>query len=231
MLCRRRIGIESELMFAKTCTVDCFSGVLHKLRSYVLKGALALGPPFLLGCGGLSTVKPPDVNADQAAAAAIEMYDENGDGSLSETELKKLPALALSSSDKDGNEEVSAEEIADRIRMWSEGETGLMSFYCTVTMDGRALEGAVITLEPEPFLGDAVKPASGVSRIDGAILKIDPDLLPADQRTLRGVQPGLYKVRITHKSVTIPARYNTATILGQEIIPGTTGGAYKLTSR
>ena len=76
-----------------------------------------------------------------------------------------------------------------------------------------------------------MKPASGVSRIDGAILKIDPDLLPADQRTLRGVQPGLYKVRITHKSVTIPPRYNTATNLGQEIIPGTTGGTYKLTSR
>ena len=83
-------------------------------------------------------MKPPDVNADQAAAAAIEIYDENGDGSLSETELKKLPALTLSSADKDGNGEVSAEEIADRIRLWSEGETGLMSFYCTVTMDGRA---------------------------------------------------------------------------------------------
>lgn len=183
------------------------------------------------GCGGLSTVKPPDVNADSAAAAAIEAYDANGDGRLSGEELKKLPALTLATADKDHDGQVSAEEIAARIRLWSEGETGLMSFYCTVTLDGGPLEGAQVTLDPEAFLGDAVKPASGTTRIDGAILKIDPELLPPDQRTLRGVQPGLYKVRITHKNVTIPPRYNTATTLGQEVVPGTTGGSYKLTSR
>jgi hypothetical protein len=100
-----------------------------------------------------------------------------------------------------------------------------------VTLDGRPLEEAEVKLDPEPFLGDAVKPASGVTRSDGAILKIDPALLPEEDRYLRGVQPGLYKVRITHPSQKIPPRYNTATTLGQEIVPGTTGGTYSLTSR
>jgi hypothetical protein len=187
--------------------------------------------PLVGGCGGLSEVKPPQVNADVAAAAAIEAYDENSDGMLSEAELAKLPALTLKSADKDGDGQVSAAEIATRIRLWSEGETGIMSFYCTVTLDGRPLEGAEVKLDPEPFLGDAVKPASGVTRPDGAILKIDPTLLPEEDRYLRGVQPGLYKVRITHPSQKIPPRYNTATTLGQEIVPGTTGGSYALTSR
>jgi hypothetical protein len=186
---------------------------------------------FLCGCGGLSTVKPPDVNADEAAAAAIEAYDDDRDGSLSEAELKDLPALTIQSADKDSDGKVSADEIAARIRLWSEGETGISTFYCNVMLDGQVLAGAEVKLEPEPFLGDAVKPASGVTRPDGGILKIDPELLPEDLRMIRGVQPGLYKVRITHPSKNIPARYNTETTLGQEIVPGTTGGTYNLTSR
>jgi hypothetical protein len=201
---------------------------VHRFR---FAASIAIYSLLICGCGGLSTVKPPNVNADQAATAAIKAYDENGDGRLSADELKKLPAISLATADKDRDGQVSAAEIADRIRLWSEGETGIMSFYCTVTLDGGPLEGAEVKLDPEPFLGDAVKPAGGITRIDGAILKIDPELLPADQRTLRGVQPGLYKVRITHKSTTIPPRYNTATTLGQEIVPGTTGAAYKLSSR
>jgi hypothetical protein len=186
---------------------------------------------FLCGCGGLSTVEPPDVDASAAGAAAIVTYDKDADGYLSEEELMGLPALTLASADKDKDGKVSADEIAERIRLWSDGETGLMTFYCNVTLDGRVLEGAEVKLDPEPFLGDAVKPASGVMRSDGAILKIDPELLPEDLKMMRGVQPGLYKVRITHPSAKIPARYNTETTLGQEVVPGTTGGTYKLTSR
>jgi hypothetical protein len=186
---------------------------------------------FLSGCGGLSTVEPPDVDAGAAGAAAIERYDKDADAFLSEEELQALPALTLATADKDKDGKVSADEIAERIRLWSDGETGLMTFYCNVTLDGRILEGAEVKLDPEPFLGDAVKPASGVMRSDGAILKIDPELLPEDLKMMRGVQPGLYKVRITHPSAKIPARYNTETTLGQEVVPGTTGGTYKLTSR
>jgi hypothetical protein len=214
---------------------ECYWYLAAALPRRVICGpksvTLALAAFLVSGCGGLSELKPPQVNADEAASAAIEAYDSDGNGALSEAELAKLPALTLKSSDKDGDSQVSAEEIAARIRVWSEGETGLMSFYCMVTFDGRPLEGAEVTLDPEPFLDGAVKPASGITRSDGAILKIDPALLPEEDRYLRGVQPGLYKVRITHPTQKIPPRYNTATTLGQEIVPGTTGGTYTLTSR
>jgi hypothetical protein len=193
----------------------------------VLVGLCAI---ITAGCGGLSTVEPPDVDADEAAAAAIAEYDSDGDEFLSAEELSKLPALKLASCDTDSDKKVSADEIAARIRQWSEGETGILSFYCNVTLDGAVLEGAEVTLDPEAFLGDAVKPAKGTMRSDGAILKIDPKLLPADQQLLRGVQPGLYKVRITHPTKKIPARYNTQTTLGQEVLPGTTGASYVLRS-
>ena len=214
---------------------ECYLYFAAALPRWVICGprflTLALAAFLVSGCGGLSELKPPQVNADEAADAAIEAYDSDGDSKLSETELAKLPALTVKGADKDGDSQVSAEEIAARIRLWSEGETGIMSFYCMVTLDGRPLEGAEVKLDPEPFLGDAVKPASGVTRSDGAILKIDPALLPEEDRYLRGVQPGLYKVRITHPSQKIAPRYNTATMLGQEIVPGTTGGTYTLTSR
>ena len=35
------------------------------------------------------------------------------------------------------------------------------------------------------------------------------------------MQVGLYKVRVTHPSKTIPERYHTHTVLGEEVAPGT----------
>jgi hypothetical protein len=195
--------------------------------------AVAMGCWLLTvcGCGGLSPVKPPDVDADEAAGAAILEYDSNGDGQLSAEELKKLPAIKLKDVDSDNNGQLSADELAARLRQWTEGRAGILSFHGVVTLDGSPLSDAEVMLDPEPFLGDAVKPAQGTTRSGDVIVKIDPELLPLDQRTLRGVHPGLYKVRITHPSIKIPARYNTETILGQEILPGTSGAKYALTSR
>ncbi len=183
------------------------------------------------GCGGLSPVKPPDVNADEAAAAAVLEYDEDSDGQLSADELKNLPAIKLANVDSDNDGRLSAGELAARLRQWTEGRAGILSFHGVVTLDGSPLSDAEVLFEPEPFLGDAVKPAKGTTNRGDVILKIDPELLPADQRTLRGVHPGLYKVRITHKGMKIPARYNTETVLGQEILPGTSGGKFALTSK
>jgi hypothetical protein len=183
------------------------------------------------GCGGLSPVKPPDVDPDEASSAAVAEYDADGDGQLSADELKKLPAIKLKGVDTDNNDQLSVGELAARLRQWTEGRAGMLSFHCTVTLDGSPLSDAEVLLEPEPFLGDAVKPASGITSNGDAILKIDPEMLPSDQRTLRGVQPGVYKVRVTHKSIKIPARYNTETTLGQEILPETSGAKYALMSR
>jgi hypothetical protein len=48
------------------------------------------------------------------------------------------------------------------------------------------------------------------------------------------VQPGIYRVEITHPSVKIPAKYNTETTLGIEITsasPGPEGAIWSLTNK
>jgi hypothetical protein len=87
-------------------------------------------------------------------------------------------------------------------------------------MDGRPLEGAEVTFEPAPFLGDNIKAAVDVTSPAG----FAQPSIPADQRptkdTPAGFQLGLYRVRVSKKvngQETIPAKYNTETTLGQQI--------------
>ncbi|HJQ81372.1 MAG TPA: hypothetical protein VJ828_15530, partial [Lacipirellulaceae bacterium] len=46
------------------------------------------------GCSGRpGAIHPPDVDADAAAAQAVELHDANGDGQLSKEEWSASPAL------------------------------------------------------------------------------------------------------------------------------------------
>jgi hypothetical protein len=89
------------------------------------------------------------------------------------------------------------------------------------TLDGRPLSGAEVIFEPESFLGEDIKAAVGESTSGLATVTV-----PKDQRPMKdtppGLQPGLYRVRVSLKKAgqeTIPAKYNTETTLGQEIAP------------
>ncbi len=179
------------------------------------------------GCGGRPPrIQPVPIDPAAAAREALAAYDADGDGTLSAGELKKCPGLLKSVSrfDADGDGRIAAEEIAGRIRAWQGHKVALMRFSCKVTAEGRPLAGATVRLVGETFLGDGLKPASGVTQANGvANVTISPDELPADCRGLSGVFPGVYKVEITHPSRTIPAKYNTQTVLGQEIALDTVG--------
>ena len=65
-------------------------------------------------------------------------------------------------------------------------------------------------------MGNSISPASGKTNAEGsASLAIDPE-----DRFKKGVNPGLYKVRITKEvggKETIPAKYNKDTELGVEV--------------
>lgn len=177
---------------------------------------------------------PPRIDPAQAGSAAIEQYDADGDGELSREELGKVPGIlgVMGQYDLDGNSKVSAEEISSRLRQWEDSNIGIMSAGCRVTLDGAGLEGAVVKLIPEEFLGEYVKPASGTTKAGGgAALSIDPDDLPSDQQMVRGVQRGIYKIEVTHPSKSIPPQYNLQTTLGQEIVPGVVKIVIPLTSR
>jgi hypothetical protein len=169
-------------------------------------------------------VQPPGIDAWAAGEEAIELCDANGDGTASGEELNKAPSLksALKRLDTNGDGGASAEEIAARIGKWQEIGIGLMSFGCNVTLDGRPLSDAVVTFEPETFLGDEIKAASGTTnRYGGASATIAKEDRP-DAKYPPGMHLGFYKVKISKRvsgKETIPAKYNEATVLGQEVSP------------
>jgi hypothetical protein len=185
-------------------------------RSWIALGVLAA-----VGCGGRpGRLSPPRIDPEEAALAALKAYDENQDESLSAAELTKCPALVhvLPQYDSSGDGALSSDEIAAGIRGWSEGKMGATPWPFQVKFNGRPLEGAHVELIPEPFLGDAVKPAFGDSGQGGrGALGMSLDDLPSNAPKRPLVQPGLYRVKITHPSVKIPASYNEQTTLGLEV--------------
>jgi hypothetical protein len=74
-------------------------------------------------------------------------------------------------------------------------------------------------LIPETFLADTIQPATGTTDESGfAILGIDGAHLPDDMKDLQGVvHQGVFRVKITHPEVDVPAMYNSKTTLGIEV--------------
>ena len=174
---------------------------------------------FSIGCGGPKRVAAPEFDAAGAAAEAMSLYDENSDGELDETELKACAALgrAIDEIDTDGNGAISEEEIKARVEYFVQGRDGRISLACRVMKGNTPIPGATVTFEPEPFMADMIEPASGKTREGGmATIHVDDDL--------GNIQPGFYKVRISRPTgsgkETIKKKYNSETVLGQEITSG-----------
>jgi hypothetical protein len=178
---------------------------------------------LLVGCArGPARVNQPTIDAGDAGSRAVEEFDADGDGAIAGEELQKAPALiaALPRLDANKDEAVSAEEISDRIKVWQQMRTGLTTFGLTVTLDGSPLTGATVTFEPASFLGDEIQPATCVTDSfggGGATIAKEDRPTPTSPP---GMHFGLYKVRISkvaNGKETLPAKYNTETILGQEV--------------
>jgi hypothetical protein len=171
---------------------------------------------------GPARIEQPGIDPSSSGRLAMEQYDADGDGKVAGAELDKSPPLktALARLDTDGDEGVSADEVAARVNAWKEMRTGLTSVRTHVNLDGQPLAGALITLEPESFLGDNIKPARGTTNIFGDISPcIAPEDLP-DPTLPGGAHFGLYRVRISklvNGKETLPARYNSETTLGLEV--------------
>lgn len=175
------------------------------------------------GCyNGPQRVKAPKVNVSAAARQAIELYDTNHDGKLSPEELANCPGILISIDAYDANHDkfVDEQEIQNRLSHLVNG-TGGTQLGCNVYYQGKPLAGAKVVFEPEPYLGTEIQSAEGETNSYGlAVLGIPSDKVPAALKNAKIVQYGTYKVRITHPTIKIPAKYNTESTLGYETIIG-----------
>lgn len=190
-----------------------------------LRGAVVTALLAAVGCGGGGTPVAPA----SAGAEALAIYDANKDGTLDAKELEACPALH-SLAAKLKASKLTADDITARLATYTTGAINRVTYSCSILLDGVPLDGATVTFRPEKFLGPAFKPAHGVSQ--GG--QIDP----ATEGDSIGVMFGLYRVEVSKLDAgreTIPAKYNTRSILGCEIGPdtGTRGGGttFRLTSK
>jgi hypothetical protein len=98
--------------------------------------------------------------------------------------------------------------------------TELSPAHVHVTLDGQPLAGAQVLFEPEAFLGDEIKKATGTTNQFGDVAPVIAKEDRANPTLPGGVHFGLYKVRISKQAggkETIPARYNSETTIGQEV--------------
>jgi hypothetical protein len=184
---------------------------------------LLLGGLLLLAAG-CSRGGPggPQVSPREAARAALAEYDTNQDGALDAKELERCPALlsALKRVDKNNDGRLTADEIADRLTSFRQ-QGALAGISVEVTLDGKPLAGATVTLAPEKFMGPSFKPVSAVTDDLGA------GTLQGEGSGEDTVPLGYYRALVSKKNAQgqemIPARYNTNTVLGQEIAPDAEG--------
>jgi hypothetical protein len=179
---------------------------------------------LVTGCsGGQERIKPPRINPASAASQAMELYDTNHDGKLSQDELAKCPGVLISIERYDTNhdKQIDQEEFSTRLKSLLKNGTGATQLACMVSYQGKTLAGAKVVLEPEPYLGTDIQSAEGVTSNAGiAEVGMPPEKAPAALKAMKMIQYGTFKVRITHPSISIPAKYNTETTLGYETIPG-----------
>jgi hypothetical protein len=144
------------------------------------------------------------------------MFDKDGDGKLSGGELDKCPGLkaGLRRLDPANSGVVTADMIAARVAAWRASKLGRTPVRCYVSHNGQPLQGAEVKFVPEKFLGTEIKTASGVTDANGVAMISAPQ---SRQNDPAGVPPGFYRVEITKSGLTIPAKYNTDTVLGAEV--------------
>jgi hypothetical protein len=185
------------------------------MRSFLFA---AVTVSLAVGCSGgnatkLSDLPPVAYDPPAIAQAALAALDRNKNGQIDGSELDACPALksALPAIDRNKDRAVSADELQQRAERYAAAAG--VPVACTVTLDGRPLTDATVTFEPEPFMGPGLKAATGKTDATGTIGSFE-----VDGQAFADLSPGLYRIRVTKDGTNIPARYNTQSTLGREVI-------------
>ncbi len=178
----------------------------------------------LWGCQGNRVLRPADLDPDSVGRQALLQYDTNGDAKIDAAELRSSPGLVdgMWASDQDEDKALTAAEIAARVRFHADRKVALLPVRYAITLDGKPLRAATMTLVPEEFFQGGIPMATGHTDAEGMV---EPTMEFAakyqHQASLRGVRPGVYRIHISKKDADgremIPAKYNTESKLGREV--------------
>jgi hypothetical protein len=122
----------------------------------------------------------------------------------------------------DPNKGVTAAMIEKRIQSWIDSKVARQPLMCTFYDNNGPLVGADIKFVPEPIIADGFKDKDGKTLIGtgktsnyGMAMVTWPTSKGQDGDP-PGIGPGFYRIEVTKAGANIPAKYNTATELGQE---------------
>lgn len=180
-------------------------------------------------CAGLATIgcshrqsriQAIDVNPGRLSDEVIAQFDSDGNSALSESELVAIPPIhdQWSTTDTDGDGQLSQAELRYLFEHVFSTQVGLLPARCRVTINGRPLAGADVRFVPPKVLEGVLPPASGVTGEDGTTtLRLAPEDMPDNipNPRMAVMRPGIYMVEVTHPDEQIPAEYNTQTKLGK----------------
>jgi hypothetical protein len=125
----------------------------------------------------------------------------------------------FASIDADHDGKLSAAEISARVEQLRAKNVSIHTVACKVLLNGVPLPEATVTLIPVTFWADSLPRATGTTSPEGlAALSAAPEAFPDPH--ISGVYGGLYRVEISkvqNGRELIPAKYNTASVLGQMI--------------
>ncbi|MBN1855013.1 MAG: hypothetical protein JW829_19925 [Pirellulales bacterium] len=149
----------------------------------------------LAGCSLSGPSVPTRYEPQKAAEVAIETYDTNKDGKLSETELDRCLSLksVLSRIDANRDRAITADEIARRFEALA-GQSTFVAVTISVTKGGRPVSGATVMLRPEPFMGEGYQAFSGTTDEGGMASVV------GEKSVTPGVATGFYQVQITESA-------------------------------
>jgi hypothetical protein len=153
------------------------------------------------------------LDSSAVAAAALAALDADSTGDLDPKELQASPGLAhvVSMSDRDGNGQLSREELSERLA--AHASAGPVDYVFEVFYRGQPAVGATVKLVPAAFYGDALPTAE--AEVDASGL-----CRPTSQGAERGVWMGIYRVAVQSPKLNLPEKYNTQSQLEIEVVRG-----------
>lgn len=161
----------------------------------------------------------PKYDARAIGERAVAELDRDGNQLLDAHELAGSPALFadMEKLDRDGDRRLSAAEIGAKVDAWTAGGVGAVGIICWVTRGGQPVPNVQVTFIPEAYLGDVVKPAAGVTDSRGSA-----SMTAEGQKSIGVMQCGYYRVELSSVQggkETIPAKFNSNTVLGADVRP------------